>query len=80
MSNTHTSIHENFIRAILANKAIATAYFRNYLPEHISSKLDFSTLPRYLTRIFRSSFVNQFLTLYFLVRKMTLPATLKFAC
>jgi len=44
MSNTHTSIHDNFIRAILASKSIATEYFRNYLPEHISAKLNFSTL------------------------------------
>lgn len=28
----------------MANKAIATEYFRNYLPEHVSAKLDFSTL------------------------------------
>ncbi|WP_235153470.1 Rpn family recombination-promoting nuclease/putative transposase [Dyadobacter sp. CY345] len=44
MSNTHTSIHDNFIRAILSSKTIATEYFRNYLPESISSKLNFSTL------------------------------------
>ena len=44
MSNTHTSIHDNFIRVILASKSIATEYFRNYLPEHISAKLNFPTL------------------------------------
>ena len=44
MSSTHTSIHDHFIRAILADKVIATEYFRNYLPVHVSSKLNFSTL------------------------------------
>jgi predicted transposase/invertase (TIGR01784 family) len=42
MSNT--SIHDNFIRSILANKNIAVDYFRNYLPAFIGQQLDFSTL------------------------------------
>jgi predicted transposase/invertase (TIGR01784 family) len=38
------SIHDNFIRAILANKNLAADYFRHYLPGFISQELDFSTL------------------------------------
>jgi predicted transposase/invertase (TIGR01784 family) len=38
------SIHDNFIRSILANRDIAADYFRYSLPASISSELDFSTL------------------------------------
>lgn len=43
MSN-NTSIHDNFIRSILANKKIARDYFKKYLPAFVSKQLDFSTL------------------------------------
>jgi len=38
------SIHDNFIRTILANKELAADYFENCLPDIISQQLDFSTL------------------------------------
>ncbi|TDE10249.1 hypothetical protein E0F88_28565 [Dyadobacter psychrotolerans] len=44
MSKTNTTIHDNFIRAILSDKNIAIEYFRNYLPEAVSSRLDFSSM------------------------------------
>jgi predicted transposase/invertase (TIGR01784 family) len=37
-------MHDNFIRTILADKALATDYFRNYLPTFISEQLDFDSL------------------------------------
>jgi predicted transposase/invertase (TIGR01784 family) len=37
-------MHDNFIRTILADKGLATDYFRNYLPTFISEQLDFDTL------------------------------------
>lgn len=37
-------MHDNFIRSILADKALATDYFRNYLPPFISQQLNFDTL------------------------------------
>ena len=36
--------HDNFVRAILADKEIAIEYFKNYLPAFVSNQLDFSTL------------------------------------
>jgi len=44
MSKQHTTIHDNFIRSILADKVVAVSYFENYLPSFVSEKLDFSTL------------------------------------
>ncbi len=38
------SIHDKFLRAILADKEIATGYFRICLPENITGRLDWSTL------------------------------------
>jgi predicted transposase/invertase (TIGR01784 family) len=38
------SVHDNFIRAIMADKSIAAAYFQNFLPSFVSEKLDFDTL------------------------------------
>jgi len=43
VSNNDT-IHDNFIRSILANKKIARDYFKNYLPAFVSKRLNFSTL------------------------------------
>lgn len=37
-------MHDQFIRAILSDKNIATDYFQHFLPPAISSHLDFSTL------------------------------------
>lgn len=39
----HTSKHDTFIRAIMANQQIALDYFRICLPEYVIKKLDFST-------------------------------------
>lgn len=39
-----TSIHDTFIRAILADKNIALDYFKTCLPSYVQHKLDFSTL------------------------------------
>lgn len=39
----HT-LHDRFIRSIMADKTIATDYFQNYLPKQIRDQLDFSTL------------------------------------
>lgn len=39
-----TSKHDEFIRAILADKEIAIGYFRTALPAYIVERLDFSTL------------------------------------
>ena len=39
-----TSIHDTFIRAIMADKTIAIEYFQNYLPPFVAGQLDFSTL------------------------------------
>jgi len=44
MSKQHTTIHDNFIRAILSDKVVAISYFENYLPSFVSEQLDFSTL------------------------------------
>jgi hypothetical protein len=41
---TKNTTHDNFIRAILADKSIAVDYFQNYLPPFIRQQLDFSTL------------------------------------
>lgn len=38
------SIHDNFIRSIMADKNIARDYFEHYLPSYISNGLDFETL------------------------------------
>ena len=38
------SIHDSFIRRVLADKRIAADYFRNFLPAFVSEQLDFSTL------------------------------------
>lgn len=38
------SIHDNFVRSIMADKSIAVDYFRNYLPAIVSNQLDFTTL------------------------------------
>jgi predicted transposase/invertase (TIGR01784 family) len=42
--SSNASIHDNFIRAILADKNMAADYFCNYLPPFICQQLDFSTL------------------------------------
>lgn len=39
-----TSIHDTFIRAILADKSIALDYFKTSLPAFVKEKLDFTTL------------------------------------
>jgi len=44
MGKINTTIHDNFIRAILSDKEIARAYFSNFLPSFVSSQLDFTTL------------------------------------
>jgi len=44
MSKINTTVHDNFIRAILADKEIAVEYFSNYLPSSVTEHLDFSTL------------------------------------
>jgi hypothetical protein len=38
------SVHDTFLRAILADKQIAIDYFKSSLPEFIKEKLNFSTL------------------------------------
>lgn len=38
------SIHDTFIRSIMADKNIAADYFRNYLPAMVSERLDLTTL------------------------------------
>lgn len=43
MANIPT-VHDNFFRAILADKQVAIAYFKSVLPEHIAQLLDFSTM------------------------------------
>lgn len=43
MNNT-ISLHDNFIRSLLANKKIARDYFKSYLPPFIRSRLNFATL------------------------------------
>jgi len=59
MSKQHTTIHDNFIRSILADKVVAASYFENYLPSFVSEKLDFSTLTQipdtYLSERLRKS-------------------------
>ena len=51
--------HDNFVRAILADKEIAIEYFKNYLPAFVSSQLDFSTLTQlsdtYLSKSLRKT-------------------------
>lgn len=42
--NEDPHIHDKFIQAILSDIKIAADYFRNFLPEFVSSQLDFSTL------------------------------------
>ena len=44
MGKINTTLHDNFIRAILADKEIAREYFSNYLPSFVSNHLDLSTL------------------------------------
>ena len=44
MRKINTTIHDNFIRAILADKNVAVSYFQNFLPREIVEQLDFSTL------------------------------------
>ena len=44
MGGLNSNVHDNFIRAILADKEIAVDYFRSCLPSLISEQLDFSTL------------------------------------
>ncbi|WP_090331243.1 Rpn family recombination-promoting nuclease/putative transposase [Dyadobacter koreensis] len=39
-----TSIHDTFIRAIMADRNIAIEYFQSYLPPFVAGQLDFSTL------------------------------------
>ncbi len=36
--------HDDFIRNILSNKEIAVDYFKNYLPDFVRERLDFSEL------------------------------------
>jgi predicted transposase/invertase (TIGR01784 family) len=38
------SIHDNFIRGVMADKSIAVNYFQSYLPAFVSGQLDFTTL------------------------------------
>ena len=40
----HSTIHDSFIRAIMADKTIAIAYFEAYLPPFVSEALNFETL------------------------------------
>ncbi|MBX2922535.1 MAG: Rpn family recombination-promoting nuclease/putative transposase [Chitinophagaceae bacterium] len=42
--SSDTTVHDSFIRNILANKKIARDYFIKYLPASVSKKLNFSTL------------------------------------
>ncbi|SEN18308.1 conserved hypothetical protein (putative transposase or invertase) [bacterium A37T11] len=41
-----SSPHDSFFRTILDDKQVAVEYFKSALPEHISQKLDFSTMER----------------------------------
>ncbi|MFT4092670.1 MAG: Rpn family recombination-promoting nuclease/putative transposase [Niabella sp.] len=41
----NTTIHDNFIRSILANKKIALTYLKNYLPASVSKRLNLTQLP-----------------------------------
>ena len=41
MANIY-SVHDNFVRAVLSDKQVATDYFRSALPAHIADRLDFS--------------------------------------
>ena len=54
------SPHDQFVRAILADKNVAIDYFKSCLPEFISEKLDFSTLVQtgdtYISRHFKQTF------------------------
>ncbi|GGC38596.1 hypothetical protein GCM10011386_33410 [Parapedobacter defluvii] len=43
MGNIST-VHDTFVRGLLADKQLAVDYFRSALPEHIADKLDFSTM------------------------------------
>jgi len=40
----HLPSHDDFIRNILSNKEIAVEYFKNYLPDFVKERLDFSQL------------------------------------
>ncbi|GAA4431999.1 Rpn family recombination-promoting nuclease/putative transposase [Ravibacter arvi] len=40
----NTTLHDNFVRAILADKEIAIDYFRSCLPQNIAARLDLSAL------------------------------------
>ena len=40
----HLPSHDDFIRNILSNKEIAVEYFKNYLPDFVRERLDFSKL------------------------------------
>ena len=40
----HFPSHDDFIRNILSNKEIAIEYFKSYLPDFVSERLDFSQL------------------------------------
>jgi len=42
--SNNTTIHDNFIRSVLANKKMARDYFKNYLPVFVSKRLNFATL------------------------------------
>jgi predicted transposase/invertase (TIGR01784 family) len=42
--NENFPSHDDFIRNILSDKEIAVAYFKNYLPDFIRKRLDFSQL------------------------------------
>lgn len=42
--NENFPSHDDFIRSILSDKKIAIAYFKNFLPEFVRERLDFSTL------------------------------------
>src|SRR5690606_14700115 len=43
MANIPT-VHDNFFRAILADKQVAITYFQSVLPKHVAHLLDFSTM------------------------------------
>lgn len=42
--NENLPSHDDFIRNILSNKEIAAEYFKNYLPDFVRERLDFSEL------------------------------------
>lgn len=44
MAKNNTSVHDNLIRAILADKSIAKDYFQNFLPAFVSDSLDSTSL------------------------------------